>query len=343
MRFAEPAFAPLLALVPLALLFAWWVERRKRRDLALHFHPELLAVLSRGVSYPRRWLKWSLLALALGLFAIGLMRPQWGRHSVTVERRGIDIVFVIDVSKSMLAEDIKPSRLEKAKIEIDQFMDRLAGDRAGLVAFAGSAFTLCPLTHDYNAMKQFVGLLAPDIVARQGTDIGNALRVARRTFVDGAGKHKAIVLLTDGEDFNPATRDETAACAKDGIKIFTIGFGSRNGDPIPVKDDSGKIVGYHKDASGQIVVSRLDEKMLSEIAQKTDGRYDYSPYGDMDLAGIYRSLQSIEKRQLDSQKIEQFEERYAVFAAALLLLLVGEYLLLDRARPPRRREEEEGA
>lgn len=338
MRIAEPYLLFLLLLVPVGILFAIWSERRKAKDLALHFHAEVLEILSRGVNRPLRLLRWTLLLLALGLIAFSLLRPQWGRRSVTVERKGIDIVFVIDVSRSMLAEDIKPNRLEKARLEIEQFLERLEGDRVGLVAFAGSAFTLCPLTHDYNALKQFAGLLSPDVVTHQGTSIGNALKVARRTFVDGSGKHRAIVLLTDGEDDDPATRQEAEACAKEGIKVFTIGFGSRSGEPIPLKDDMGKVIGYHKDASGQVVISRLDETILGQIANLTQARYDYSPYGDMDLAGIYRALQGIEKRSLDSQKIENLEERYPVFSLAALILLCLQFFipesLFSRGRTP---------
>lgn len=335
MRLAEPYFLFLLLVVPAAIIFAIWVERKKSKDLALHFHAEVLEILSRGVNRPLLVLRWSLLILGLGLLAFSLLRPQWGRRAITVERKGIDILFVIDVSKSMLAEDIKPNRLEKARLEIEQFLDRLQGDRVGLVAFAGSAFALCPLTHDYNALKQFAGLLSPDIVTSQGTSIGNALKVARRTFVDGTGKHKAIVLLTDGEDDDPNTKQEAETCAKDGIKVFTIGFGSRNGEPIPLKDDSGRITGYHKDSTGQVVISRLDEAILSTIASLTQGRYDYSPHGDMDLAGIYRALQAIEKRSLDSQKVESLEERYPLFTLAALMLLCFQFFIPEHLRSSR--------
>lgn len=332
MRFAEPWLLLLLVLAPALIAYAVYVERKKRRDMELAFHPDLLLSLTRAVHRGRRRWKWALLVSSLVFLVIALARPQWGRKTVNLERRGIDIVFVIDVSKSMLAEDIKPNRLEKAKIQIASFLDRLAGDRVGLVVFAGSAFVSCPLTLDYNAMKLFIDVLDTDMVARQGTLIGNALHTARSAFSGEDRKHRAVILLTDGEDFDTTSLDEAKACAKEGIRVFAIGLGTRSGEPIPIRDENGEISGYLKDAEGKVVMSRLDERSLENIAKATGGRYDFSEHGDLDLGGIYQSLQSIEKRMLDSQKVEQSEDHFQIFLMAALLCLLLEFFLVDRRK-----------
>ena len=260
------------------------------------------------------------------------MRPQWGSKLIKVSRKGIDIVFVIDVSQSMLAEDILPNRLEKAKIELTSFMDNLKGDRVGLVVFAGSSFVACPLTLDYNALKLFIDLLSPDMVKRQGTLLGQALKTARGCFNVKEKKHKAIVLLTDGEDHGTAPLEEAKLCRKEGIRIYTIGLGKREGEPIPIKNEDNEIIGYLKDRNDQIVMSRLDEPTLQKIALETKGKYIFSKYGELELDNIYRDIQGMEKKHLGSKKLRQKEDRFQYFIALLIAILLTESLLTEKKK-----------
>ena len=260
------------------------------------------------------------------------MRPQWGNQLVKVTRTGIDIVFVIDVSRSMLAEDILPSRLEKAKIQLTGFMDKIKGDRVGLVMFAGSSFVACPLTLDYNALKLFIDLLSPEMVQRQGTLIGSALQTARKCFNVKEKKHKAIVLLTDGEDHGQAPLKEAKRCHQEGIRIYTIGVGKKEGEPIPVKNKNAQVVDYLKDSRGNIVMSRPDEGTLKKIALETGGKYIFSKYGELGLEDIYQDIQKLDKKDLGSKKFKRKEDRFQYFVALLLVILIVENLLSERKK-----------
>jgi len=326
--FAEPHWAWLFLGIPMCIALIYYAERKKLSGLKKIGHPAVIEKLTRNVSAGRKRFKYALLILFCFFITLAAMRPQWGRKLTKMERFGIDIVFVIDVSRSMLAEDIQPNRIEKAKLQISSFLDRIHGDRVGLVIFAGSSFVSCPLTLDYNALKLFIDMITTDMVARQGTLIGNALKTARtKCFNSAERSHKAIVLLTDGEDHDSGPLDEAGECKKEGIRIFTIGIGKTAGRPIPVRDEAGEFKGYVQDRKGNIVLSKIDEDTLKKIAMYTGGNYYYSQYGELELDRIYQKMQDIEKKRLGSLKMQQREDRYQIFLIIALCILLAEFFI----------------
>ena len=330
MTFAYASMLHLLWLVPAAVLFFVWTARRRRRDLDRFIGPEMSGRLADSVSRHRRTLKAVCLLLALLTALLALARPQYGRKLRMIQRKGIDIVIALDTSDSMLAEDIKPNRLERAKQEISSLIDRLRGDRVALVAFAGESFVQCPLTSDYGAAKMFLDIIDQNI--EPGTAIGKAIRTGAAVFQDKERKYKAIILITDGEDHRSDPLAAAEEAAQQGVRIYTIGVGSPGGVPIPIRDDRGGLVEYKKDRRGETVLSRLDEVTLQRIARETEGRYDRATTGEMELERILEELEGMEKKELASREYDLREDRYQYFLLATVLLLAGEAALGDRKR-----------
>ena len=256
------------------------------------------------------------------------MQPRWGFQWEDIKRQGIDIMVAIDVSQSMLAEDIKPSRLERAKRKVYDLCRMLEGDRIGLIAFAGTSFVQCPLTLDYGAFKIFLDYLEPDLIPVPGTAIGQAIRAAINSFSRRERTSKALIIITDGEDHEGNPLEAAQEAKKEGIRIFTIGVGQEGGAPIPMKDGSG---GFKKDERGELVLSRLDEAALQKIALETGGSYVRSVTGDLDLNKIYQEdiRGTIEKKELLSTRKKRWEERFQWFLFAAILLLGIEFFMRE--------------
>jgi Ca-activated chloride channel homolog len=332
MRFAEPMFLWGLFTLPLwalLLVYAW----RRRRKMAERFaSAPMLARLAPPMAPWRGWVKGSLLLLALLFLFLALARPQWGRKLEVVERKGLDIVLVQDISLSMLATDIQPSRLVRSRHEMSAFLDALQGDRVALVAFSGEARTLVPLTLDYASLRLFLDELRPGWLM-PGTDIGAAMRQAMKVFAGagGAPEQQVMVLLTDGEEHNAEALQVAQEAADIGIRIYTIGIGSRSGVPIPVPapDDS---MSYKKDKQGNIVTTHLEEETLKSIAANTGGRYYYAGPGEFQLQKVLSDIASLEKKKLASQNMDLYQERYALPLGLALFLLLAESLVSDRGR-----------
>lgn len=303
-----------------AFIHLYYLKRQKQKlfqkSLESYVHKNRFKLISRVQPI--------LSILIAVLLAISILEPKWGREKTEIRQKGRDLLFVIDVSVSMLAEDILPNRLEKAKIQIANFLDQSRGDRIGLVVFAGSAFVSCPLTLDYKAIQLFLSQIDTSIVSQQGTDIGNALATAREAFTDTGHNHQAVILLTDGEDHPQNSLKEAERFARDGIAIFSIGLGNPSGEPIPVKNQDGNLVEYLKDRRGSVVLSKLDELTLKNMSDKTGGRYFFSPDGNLPLEKIQSHLNEIEKREIESQLIENKEDRYAIFTSLAVLLLLSQ-------------------
>jgi Ca-activated chloride channel family protein len=270
-----------------------------------------------------------LLLLALLMLILSLSRPQIGTKLITAKRRGIDLLFVLDVSTSMLAEDIKPNRLERAKQEIADLVKNLKGDRVGLVIFAGESFVQCPLTTDYGCFLMFLAGVNTESISPQGTAIAKALKKATKTFTLKQKKHKAIILLTDGEDHPGKVLEAAKETAQEGIKIYCIGLGNPEGEPIPLRNAAGKIVGYKKDKKGEIVMTRLDQLTLQKIALLTKGKYYHS---DENLKKILEDIAQIEKRELKSIQLREYEERFQYFLILGIIFLLWEFLLKGRRK-----------
>jgi len=287
---------------------------------------EILKKLSRNTSRGRQVAKISLILGALFFFILALARPQIGSKIEQVKREGVDVIVAMDVSKSMLARDIAPSRLDKAKHEVENFIDRLRGDRIGLIAFAGDAFVQCPLTLDYGAAKIFLDILSPDLIPTPGTAIGKAIGKAIEAFDQQERKHKVLVLITDGEDHGEDAMKYAEEAERQGIVIYTVGIGSPEGQPIPETETGG----FKKDRSGQVVISKLDEFTLEKIALQTNGKYYRATSGEDELDKIYAEIAGMEKKELGSFQFSQFEDRFQYFLAIGLILLLIEFLLPER-------------
>jgi len=331
-RFADHQMLVFLWLV--AVMFAGLVygSHRRRMILAALGDSEAVKRMSDSLNVRRRRGKTVLLFLAASLMVVALARPQMGTRLETVKRRGIDIIVAIDVSASMLARDIKPSRLEVAKQEVGALLDRLRGDRIGLVAFAGTAFVECPLTLDYGAARMFLDQIEPSLIPRPGTAIGEAIRTALRSFSQQERKYKALILVTDGEDHDTKPLEAAKEAAKQGVRIYTIGVGSTEGEPVPAYDDQGNQIGYKKDREGNVVLSKLDETTLQKIALTTNGKYHHATSAHLELDRIYRELSKLEEKTLLTRRFSQYEDRYQWLALAALAALLIEGIVSDRRR-----------
>ena len=336
MRFAEPDFLWCLFTLPLfALLFVYAYHRRKK--LAARFVSlSMLPKLSTSVSPWRRLTKILLLLLALAFLFVALARPQWGHKMEHIERRGLDLVLLQDISLSMLAEDIKPNRLVRSRHEIAAFLESLSGDRVGLVAFSGEAQVMVPLTLDYGTVQMMLQELNPGWLM-PGTNLEAAIRKGMLLFKNsgGAGKYSVMILMSDGEELEAEAVNAAKEAAELGIRIYTVGIGSREGVPIPVKTKNGEVA-YKKDVQGNIVTTRLEEGTLQEIANVTGGLYFYANPSEFQLQKGLTEIASLEKKEQATDRLENYQDRYQIFLGLAALLFLVEALVSERGR--RRRQ-----
>jgi Ca-activated chloride channel family protein len=331
-RFAQPLGFAALALVPILAALWVWSVRRRRRDLRRFLGPDLAGRLAAGASLERQAVKGILAAAGLAFLALSLARPQWGLRVEPVVRRGMDVIVALDASDSMLAEDLRPSRLARAKAAAAELIERLPLDRVGIVSFAGAAEVECPLTPDHEAARMFIDAIDPSRAAVAGTMLGEALRVSLSAFSRKERKYRAIVLITDGEDHEEGAVRAAAAAAEQGVLVYTVGVGSARGEPVPVRAADGALVGYKKDEEGRVVTSRLDEALLAEMARAGRGRY-YRLSGDQqEVAALAGDLASLERREVESGVQSRLEDRYQLPLAAAVLVLGAEALVAERRR-----------
>jgi Ca-activated chloride channel homolog len=330
MRFAHTWVLWLLLTLPLLGLGLARGRRRGERALAAALGPRMAARLT-GPRAPRATgLRALLVLLALGCLILGAARPQRGAQYVAAKRTGGDVVIALDVSSSMLAEDLKPNRLQRARHEIASILDRLQGDRVGLVAFAGAAFVQCPLTLDYSAARMFLDFMGPDLIPEPGTDLGEALRVSTRAFGEEGEGYRALVLITDGEDHAGEVEAAAQEARKAGVRVFAVGIGSGGGEPIPERDAAGKVTGFKQDREGRVVMSRLHEDTLRQIAETTGGIY-VAAGSTLGLDRVIDEIDRLEKRELAGGIRVLYEERYRYFVwPALLMLLLEAWVPLRR-------------
>ncbi|MGD9418883.1 MAG: vWA domain-containing protein [Verrucomicrobiota bacterium JB025] len=333
---------PLLLALGLAVCAGFVVlfirfDRRRDSDLAKIIHPRFRQRLTEGFSPRLRNLKRALWLLAILLAFIALARPQKGYEWREVKRRGIDILFAIDTSRSMLAQDLTPNRLERSRLGITDFVDRLEGDRVGLIPFAGSAFALCPLTLDYGAFRESLDAIDTDLIPRQGTDLASAIREAERLFDQEGNNHRILVLITDGEDLQGDVLETARTAAKNGTIIHTVGVGNPAGAPIPVQDRWGR-TGYVRDQQGQVVQTKLDEATLKAIAEATGGLYVPLGRGAEGLNTIYQEKLSLVPKHELNQRMERIPlDHYIWPLGASIALFAINFFLSDRRRPKKQR------
>ncbi len=331
MRFAHPEYLQSLWLIPLLAFFLWAIAKQRARQLERFGEAHLLSKLSRSVSRRRQILKHVLLLMTLACLGIAAARPQIGTYAVPVQAEGIDLVFALDASLSMLAEDIKPNRLQRAKHEIATLMDKLRGDRVGIVMFSGTSFIQCPLTFDYNAAKLFLDAITVNSISVPGTALEHAIRTSIRAFEQSVeGSSKVVILLTDGENHegDPLKAAEDASAR--GIKIYTIGIGSQKGEPIPLRNEQGELIGYKKDANGTVIMTKLDQLTLEKIAVLTDGEFYQSSSGSLELDEIYANIAAMEKTVQETRLVTHYEEQYYYFVGLAVVLLLLDTFLTDR-------------
>lgn len=322
MTFARPWCLSLLALLPLLLLALVVEARTRKRRLRGFAQDELLERLTGKIVPGSPFLGALALLLGAGCALVALAGPRWGVHYEEVRHKGVDIVVAVDTSPSMLASDVEPSRLERAKREVYDLLRALRGDRIGLAAFSGAAFVECPLTLDYAAVEMFLNELNPDLIPVPGTDIGSAIEASMKAFDFASNTDKVVILITDGEDNEGRGLKEAQKAAAGGVKVYVYGIGSAQGAPVPALGGGG----FMKDASGSLVMSKLDEKTLEAIASATGGRYVRSVSGDLDLDLLYYAgiKSATTARDLGTRKVQVFEERYQVFAVLAFLFLLYE-------------------
>jgi Ca-activated chloride channel family protein len=332
MEFARPEFLYSLALVPLAVLLLVWTARRRRVDLARIGTPPQIAALSVSVSHTQRRWKTVLWFFALIAIILALARPRWGTQVHVLARRGVQVMAALDVSTSMLAEDVLPNRLSRAKLAVEELMDTLAGNEMGLVLFSGAAFVQFPLTADYLTAQSFLSAAGPGSISRPGTALEEAIRVALDGFPQEVATSRIILLLTDGEGHEGDVLAAARAAADADVTIHAIGFGSLEGEPIPVRDANGALQGFRQDAQGEPVLSRLDESTLQEITGLTDGLYFRASASGDEIPIIADAIVALGSGEGDSQFETRSIERYAWFAAVALLALTTELLIGDRVK-----------
>jgi len=333
MKFGNLEYLALLWILPAMILLAVYAFRKKDQMLRLFADAAVRARLMPDVSRRRQVVKFLLLLAGVSLLLTALLGPRWGFHWQEIERRGVDILVAVDVSRSMLAEDARPNRLERARRDVVDLLGLLKGDRVGLIAFAGAAFLQCPLTLDRGAFSLFLDYLDTDLIPVPGSDVGAAIQTAMDAFVPDRRTSRALILFSDGEDLSGDAEKKAEEAKKRGIRIFTVGVGSREGAPIPATDGSG---GFHKDRHGEVVLTRLDETTLQKIALATGGSYVRSVPGDEDMRKIYEDIRSkVEAGELQTMKQKRWEERFQWFLFASLLLFCLEAVVSERSRPAR--------
>ncbi|MCF0224269.1 MAG: VWA domain-containing protein [Fibrobacter sp.] len=336
MRFAEPMFLWGLLTLPLfALLFVYAYHRRKK--LAARFVSlSMLPKLTTSMSPWKRLAKVLILLLAIAFLFVALARPQWGRKLEHIERKGLDLVLLQDISLSMLAEDVKPNRLTRSRHEISSFLESLSGDRVGLVAFSGEAQVMVPLTLDYGTVQMMLRELTPGWLM-PGTNLENAIRKGMDMYrnSNSGGKYSVMILMSDGEELEAAAVNAAKEASEMGIRIYTIGIGSKEGVPIPVPSKNGEVA-YKKDMQGNIVTTRLEDGTLQEIANATGGLYFYASPGEFQLQKVLTEIANMEKKEQATDRMENYQDRYQIFLGFAAFLLLIEALISERVRRHRK-------
>ena len=327
-RFANSEYLWALLVIPVLTLFFVW-SRIKRRQLLRKFgNEDTISLLMPFASRFRPVLKFAILMLALASVIIGIARPQFGAKLKKVKREGIELIIALDVSNSMMAEDIKPNRLDRAKLAISRLVDRLKDDKIGLIVFAGDAYTQLPITTDYNSAKLFLNSINTQIVPKQGTAIGAAINLAERSFTPDSKSNKAIIVITDGENHEDDAVAAAKTAAEKGIVIHTIGMGLQQGSPIPVLRNGQ--TEYLKDGSGNVVVTKLDEATLEKVAAAGEGIYIRANNAQVGLNTLLDEINKLQKTEMDAMIYSEYNDQFQYFFAIGLFLIILEFLILER-------------
>jgi Ca-activated chloride channel family protein len=328
-RFANPGYLSALVIIPVLIIIFFIYKRKRKKALRQFGNPDILQSLMPNASKSRPGWKFTIVLVALALLITGIARPQFGAKLQKVKRKGIELIIALDVSNSMLAEDIQPNRLERAKRAISLLTERLSNDKIGLIVFAGDAYVQMPITTDYTSAKLFLSSINTSMVPRQGTAIGSAIDLAMQSFTPESESSKAIVVITDGENHEDNAEDLAEEAADNDIVVHTIGMGLPKGGPIPVTKPNGQ-KDYKRDKNGEVVVTKLNEEMLQKIAAAGGGEYVRANNTEVGINAIYDEINKMEKTELESRVYSEYNDQFFYFIAAALLLLLVEVLLLER-------------
>ncbi len=324
LNFAQAQYLLLLLLIPFFFVLQTLVLKMRRRKIRKFGDEHLVMQLMPSYSKGKVWVRLVLFSIGFFFFVIGLSRPQIGAKLKEHETKGAEIMIVLDVSNSMLAEDYSPNRLERAKLAISRLVDKLRDDRIGLIVFAGNSFVQLPITTDYVSAKMFLNSISTDSVPVQGTAIGDAINTAMRSFSVQSEKSRAVIVITDGENHEDDPVAAATQAAELGVRVFTIGVGSPEGKPIPM---DGELL---KDKDGEIVVTRLDEKVLQDVAQAGNGVYVRAGNSEFGLNPIIENIKRMEDEKYSSIVFEEFDEQFMYFLGIALFFFVLEMLVGDR-------------
>lgn len=328
-RFEEPSYLYFLLLLPLLLVFYLYSNYHRRKAIRKFGDPELLKQLMPAASKYRPDVKFSLVLVAIGLFAVLLARPQFGSKLETVKRQGVEVIIALDISNSMLAEDVQPSRLQKAKRLVAQLVDKMQNDKVGMIVFAGDAFTQLPITSDYISAKMFLETIDPSLISKQGTAIGAAINLATRSFTPQEGVGRTIIVITDGENHEGGVIEAARVAVEKGIQVNVLGVGMPEGAPIPIMGTND----YRRDRDGNVVVTCLNEQMCQEIAKTGNGIYVRVDNTNNAQKAIDKEINKMAKADVETQVYTEFNEQFQAVAWIIFLLLLAELLILECKNP----------
>ena len=328
-RFENTDYLYLLLLAPALLLVFWLSQGQNRKNLTQWMNQEHQKTMLPLASGTRKLVKLLITLIAFSFVVLALAKPQFGSKLTEIKRQGVEVIIALDVSNSMLAEDIQPNRLANAKRAISRLIDELENDKIGLVVFAGDAYIQLPITTDFGAAKLFLSSVNTEIVPKQGTSIGASINLAARSFSPEADKSKAIIILTDGENHEEGALEATHAAAEKGITVHTIGMGLSKGAPIPIFNQYGQ-KDYRKDYEGNVIVSKLNEKMLQEIALAGKGIYIRASNSRTGLNTLFTEINKMEKQEIEARVYSEYEEKFQYLIALAILLLLAEFFILSR-------------
>lgn len=327
-RFEYPIYLYLLAIIPILVLIRLLGLRKRRKNLKIFGDYALLKQLMPDVSAKRRELKFLLMAAAIALIIVMLARPQMGSKISQETRQGIEVIISLDISNSMKAEDVVPSRLDKSKLLVENMVDKFTNDKVGLVVFAGDAFIQLPITSDYVSAKMFLQNTDPSLIATQGTDLAKAIQISASSFTKKDKTGRAIIVITDGEDHEGGAVEAAKTALKKGIRVFVLGVGSTKGTPVP--DENG---GYMKDNTGQEVMSALNEDMCKQVAQAGGGAYIHVDNSNVAQNQLNAELVKLQKGDMESIIYSEYDEQFQAVGIVVLLLLIVETLILESKNP----------
>lgn len=330
LRYENIEWLYLLGLAPVLLILFILTIRWRKQALSQFGEHRLLKKLMPMASLNKQKWKFSIYLFAITFLIIGLANPQIGSKMEEVKREGVDLMIAIDLSNSMLSEDLQPSRLQRAKQAISRLIDRLEGDRIGLVVFAGDAYVQLPITTDYSAAKLFLSTINTNIVPTQGTAIGKAIALSVKSFDLENTQNKAVIVITDGENHEDDAKEQATKAYEESIFVHTIGMGSVEGGPIPIKNRYGQLKGYQKDKQGKTVITKLNEEMLQEIAQAGGGSYIRANSTETGLDALFKEINKMEKKEIGSKVFTDYKDRFQIFIGFALFLLILDLFILER-------------